>query len=115
MSLFKNVEFNTFNLVGYFCDSKDEYKYIHFARDHDKEEFFRDFTHLFLKKIQNNNMSKSLLEIINIEFEDYVEQEITNYYGYVCVECNDVEWEEYYSQKPWCVRVVDDSYVGKKF
>ena len=110
MSLITKLELDTDRIFLNYIETEDEIKDICFDNkisysDSKKQNdlFYEDFTEYVRTELDEINNDK-----INQAFEDFIEENITDYNGYVKIECEE-DMVDCWSHKEWCKVFVKDT------
>lgn len=103
MSLIKKLELDTEHIAFEYIKAEDEIKEICFDNKENEIEFYKDFTEYVRTELDEINNTK-----IHQAFEDFIEEDITKYNGYVKIECEE-DMVDCWSHKHWCKVFVKDT------
>jgi len=110
MSLIMKLELDTEHIFLTYIESEDEIKDICFDNkksysDSKKQNdlFYKDFTEYVRTELYHFSN-----ENIHQAFEDFIEENLTEYNGYVKIEC-DEDMVDCWDHKHWCKVFVKDS------
>jgi len=107
MSLIKKLTLDTEHIAFEYIGAEDETKEICFDTKEHEIEFYKGFTQYIIDEIMACNAR--LLNTIHQAFEDFLEENITEYNGYVRIECEE-DMVDCWSHKPWCKVFVEHKF-----